>query len=351
MQFAKYIFAALILAATAARAEPPVTATIETTLGTDAEQIRQFAFDGDDETFFASSANAGPADHFTLVFDQPAAVQSIAVVTGGKDGSGRLEAGLLQVSADGKTFETAAKFVDGMTKVDLPGRQVRAIRIAPEEELKHSLAIREIAIASQPAVSVFRYPVEFLVDAGEAPELQAWADRAAKVCQRAYPMINEELKSEGFRPPRVVRLAIKRDYRGVAATSGDRIVASADYFKHHLDDVGALVHETAHVVQHYTGRRNPSWLVEGVADYVRFFKFEPGNLGAIDPERARHDGSYRVSAAFLAYLAEKYDQEIVRKLNQRMRDGQYEESAFQELAGKSLAELGAEWRASLKPAD
>lgn len=176
MQLAKYFFAALLVAEAAARAEPPVTATIETTLGTEAEQIRQFAFDGDEETFFASAANAGPTDHFTLVFEQPAAVQAIGVVTGGKDGSGRLEAGLLQVSADGKTFETLAKFAEGMAKVDLQKRRVRAIRIAPEEELKHSLAIREIAIASQPAVSVFRYPVEFFVDAGEAPELQAWAD-------------------------------------------------------------------------------------------------------------------------------------------------------------------------------
>ena len=48
------------------------------------------------------------------------------------------------------------------------------------------------------------------------------------------------------------------------------------YFKANPDDIGAMVHETVHCVQLYRGRGNPGWLVEGVADYVRFFKYEPG---------------------------------------------------------------------------
>jgi hypothetical protein len=328
-----------------ARAEPPLAATIETTLSTASDQIRQLAFDGDQDTFFASGANVGPADHFTLAFDKPAAVKSIRIVTGRPDGDDALDAGTLQVSSDGKAFEDLAKFSSGAASAELNGKPLRAVRIVPAEELKHSLAIREIEIESQPAVSVFRYPVEFVVDASDAPEMKPWADEAARICERAYPMINEELKSDGFKPPRLVRMTLKPDYRGVAAASGDRIVGSVRFFKEHPDDFGAMVHETAHVVQHYRGGKNPGWLVEGVADYVRFFKFEPGNLGRIDPKTARYDGSYRVTAAFLAYLVEKYDKQIVLKLNQRMRDGQYEEKVFQELTGKSLQELDAEWRA------
>ena len=79
-----------------------------------------------------------------------------------------------------------------------------------------------------------------------------------------------------------------------------------------------MVHEAAHVVQSYRGHGNPGWLVEGVADYVRFFKYEPENLGRIDPDRARYDASYRVSAAFLAYLADRYDPELVRSVNARL---------------------------------
>jgi hypothetical protein len=84
-----------------------------------------------------------------------------------------------------------------------------------------------------------------------------------------------------------------------------------------------------------------------MADYVRFFKFEPGKLGRIDPDGAHYNDSYRVTAAFLAYLAEKYDKEIVLKLNKILREGHYKAEVFEELTGKTVEQLDEEWRASL----
>ena len=55
-----------------------------------------------------------------------------------------------------------------------------------------------------------------------------------------------------------------------------------------------------------------------------------------------------MTAAFLAYLTEKHDKEIVRKLNAAMRAGRYTEHLFKERTGKSVKELDEEWRASLK---
>jgi hypothetical protein len=81
--------------APAARDGQPVAATIETTLATASGQIRQFAFDGDGNTFFASAQNAGRADHFTLVFDEPVAVKSVAATTGRPGGGDRLDVGVL----------------------------------------------------------------------------------------------------------------------------------------------------------------------------------------------------------------------------------------------------------------
>ena len=46
-------------------------------------------------------------------------------------------------------------------------------------------------------------------------------------------------------------MTLKKSYRGVAAASGSRITGSVKYFKDHPDDVGAMIHETAHIVQHY----------------------------------------------------------------------------------------------------
>jgi basic secretory peptidase family protein len=193
-----------------------------------------------------------------------------------------------------------------------------------------------------------KYTVEFVVDVTDAPEMKDWAEKVARICERQYPMICEELKSDGFKPTQRIMMALKKDYKGVASTSGDNIVGSVQFFKAHPDDVGAFVHETVHVVQKYQGRGNPGWLVEGIADYIRFFKYEPGKIGRLDPERVRYDGSYRQSAAFLAYLTEKYDRELVRKINAVMREGKYKEEIFKELTGKTVQELGNEWKASLR---
>jgi hypothetical protein len=178
--------------------------------------------------------------------------------------------------------------------------------------------------------------------------MKEWAEKAAWECEQAYPMICELLRSDGFKPPHLVRMALKESYRGVAAAGGGRITGSVKYFKDHPNDVGAMVHETVHIVQRYRSRGNPSWLVEGVADYVRFFKYEPGKLGRINPDRARYDRSYRVTAAFLAYLTGKYDEEIVPKLNRVMREGKYKEEVFEQLTGKPVKELDEEWRATLR---
>ena len=337
----------LALLSVSTATDQPVVATIETSLATATAQIRQYAIDGDSNTFFASAKSPGSADHFTFVFDQPVSVQSISVVTGRPDGSDALDEGKLEVSSDGKTFRELARFTDGKVKAAPGENGVRAVRIRPTVDMQHPLAIRELTIQSEPSVAVFKYPVEFVVDVTDEPEMKDWAENVAKVCTQAYPMINEELKSHGFKPPRVVTLSLKKDYRGVAFASGNRITGSVEYFKEHANDVGAMVHETVHVVQHYRGEGNPGWLVEGVSDYIRFFKFEPGKIGRINANRAHYNGSYRVTAAFLAYVTDKYDKQLVRKLNEAMRTGRYKKEMFQELTGKGLEDLDKEWRAAL----
>jgi hypothetical protein len=328
--------------------KPPVAATVETTLATAKGQIRQFALDGDADTYFASAKDAGGEDHFTVVFDRPVSLKSVMVTTGRPKGGDALDDGTLEASEDGKKFEPLAKFADGKAVAKPAGKTVRAVRLKPAADLKHPLAVREIAIESDPPVAVFKYPVEVVVDVSDAPDMKEWAEKAARVCERQYPMICEELKSDGFRPRSTITMTLKKDYNGVAQAAGGRITGSVKYFKAHPDDVGAMVHETVHCVQVYRTRNNPGWLVEGIADYVRFFKYEPGKIGPINANRARYDGSYRVTAAFLAYLTEKYDKEIVRKLNKAMRDGEYNEDVFKELTKKTVKELDEEWRASLR---
>jgi hypothetical protein len=331
-----------------AQAEPPVAATIETTLRTADGKIRQFAFDGALDTYFATAQPIGADDHFTLVFDRPVTVTALAVLTGQPDGSGKLDSGALEVSEDGTTFTTIAPFLEGEARAQSKGRQVRAVRLKPTGAGTQPFAIREFAIESSPKVAVFQYPIEFTLDVSDAPEMKEWGEKVVRICERQYAMINDELKSDGFKPPHLVTMELKNSYKGVAQASGSRITGAVKYFKAHPDDVGAMVHETAHVVQRYRTGNNPGWLVEGIADYVRFFKYEPGRLGRIDPERARYNGSYRTSAAFLAFVAENHDKEIVRKLNKALREGEYREDNFKVLTKKTVQELDEEWRKALR---
>jgi Peptidase of plants and bacteria len=133
-------------------------------------------------------------------------------------------------------------------------------------------------------------------------------------------------------------------------TLGEDVSCNIAWFRRNLqgEAAGAVVHEMVHVVQQYK-RSNPGWLVEGIADYIRWFNYEPQKHGADihNPANARYDGSYRVTANFLDWVTENYDKDIVPKLNAAMRKGEYREELWQQRTGKSAAELGAEWKASL----
>lgn len=325
-----------------------MTAVVESSMPTASRQIRQFAFDGDTETYFASANHPGGGDHFTLVLDRPVPVSSIAVVTGRPDGSDTLDAGAMEVSDDGIAFAELAKFADGSARGDAKGRSIRAIRVRPTSDLTHPLVIREIQVDSAEPVATFGYPVEFAVDVTDAPEMKEWAEKAARLCERWYPKINEALKSEGHRPRTYVSLVLSGSSKGVAMAGGGKITGSVRFFKKNPDDLGAMIHETVHIAQGYRNRNNPSWLVEGVADYYRFFVYEPGKAGPVNPKRAHYNGCYRTTATFLAYLADEYDDEIVFKLNTLMREGRYKKEAFEELTGETLQELDEEWLASLR---
>ena len=350
----RFLLAAILMMPAALHVQQPktpsVAAVVESSLKTDGENIRQLAFDGHADTYFASANNPGKDDHFTLIFDQPVAIHAVTVTTGKPKGGDTLSAGVLEFSADGKTFERLADFKDGSAHFKSDSVKAKALRIRPTADMKHPLAIREFTIKSEPKVAVFKYPIEFSVDVTDAPEMMEWADKVARVCERNYAMINEELASEGFKPRTQISMTMKKDENGVAYASGGNIVGSVKFFKAHPDDVGAMVHETVHCVQAYRTRGNPGWLVEGIADYIRFFKYEPGKIGKIakDPH---YNGSYRTTAAFLNFVTTQYDKDLVKKVNKSMREGEYREEIWKVLTKKTLKELDEEWRTSMKKKD
>jgi len=224
--------------------------------------------------------------------------------------------------------------------------------------------------ANQPSGEVQREIVEadggtykITIETTETPDLTEWAHKElAPVVQKWYPKLVKMLPSEGFQAPRRVSIAFSATMRGVAAAGGTRVRCAANWFRRELqgEAKGAVVHELVHVVQNYgiarrtnpNPTRTPGWLVEGIADYIRWFLYEPETHGAEitgrNISRARYDGNYRISANFLNWATETYDKDIVRKLNAAARQGSYNEEMWTKLTGHTVQELGDEWKASLE---
>ena len=194
--------------------------------------------------------------------------------------------------------------------------------------------------------------VEITIDTSETPELADWAEMTLRpVLEKWYPIIEHDLPSDGFTPPQKFKIVFLKDMKGVANTSGTLVRCAAGWFKKNLkgEAVGAVVHEMVHVVQQYPAGKNPGWLVEGTADYIRWFKYEPiSKRPHVNPEKARYTDSYRTSAAFLNYICEAHNKDIVRKLNAVMRQGRYEPKVWKELTGNTVDELWDEYVATLK---
>jgi hypothetical protein len=152
----------------------------------------------------------------------------------------------------------------------------------------------------------------FTIDATAAPDLLSWAERKLQpVVQEWYPKLIDLLPSDGFQPATNVTLRFRNDMQGTpAATSGARISMNSVWFRRELnrEALGSVVHEMVHVVQSYgaarlnnpAAMRTPGWLVEGIADYIRWFLFEPETKGAEITQRnlarAKYDASYRISS-------------------------------------------------------
>ncbi len=197
-----------------------------------------------------------------------------------------------------------------------------------------------------------------LLDCSDAPELESWGKNAIELAGKWYPIISELLNGNEPAPPRTITIVIGK-MEGIACTSGNHITIAISWIGNHPDDTGVLIHELVHVVQDYRVP-TPSWIVEGIADYIRFFRYE--NQWdwecRIDPDKSHYTDGYRTSAAFLRWIAATYcedadskpvqEEMFLRKLHQTCREGVYSDDFFVETTGKTLDTLWKEFTHDLK---
>ncbi len=193
------------------------------------------------------------------------------------------------------------------------------------------------------SLSALAQDVKVTVDTSEVPELAQWGEQAKALVETWHPKIAELLKSDGYKPPMELKLVFKKDMKGVAFASGRTITIAADWVKAHPDDLGMVVHELTHLIQSYPPSRE-GWLVEGIADHIRFIHFEPQTkLTLRNPKTASYRDSYRTAAMFLAWVEKTYDPDLVIKLNQALRSRSYKPEIFKDLTSKTLDELWTEF--------
>ena len=204
-----------------------------------------------------------------------------------------------------------------------------------------------------------RYQVT--LDLTETPDLKPWStNQLIPMIQQWYPRIVAFLPSTNYEAPRKLSIRFKADKPGVADTSGTRITCAAPWFRENLkgEAVGAVFHEMVHVVQQYGNSRRregsvrpPGWLVEGIPDYIRWYKFEPESHGAeisrARANRVRYSDSYRVTANFLNWVSTKYAADLVPALNAAIREGAYRSEIWEDLTKHKLDDLGEEWKKTL----
>jgi hypothetical protein len=183
-------------------------------------------------------------------------------------------------------------------------------------------------------------------DSSQQRQLKDMALAYAQTARNAWGLIGSVL-GETSSPPQITIQISYRYLIGAAGARGDLIRVNAEYALMHRDDLGLIVHELTHVAQGYRGEP-PDWLTEGIADYVRYFGFEPEERRPVVFARdANPKGSYKTTACFLDWVGHTYKPDIVQKLNGLLRQGAYADDAWVGLTGRSLDQLGEEWKKSL----
>ena len=202
-------------------------------------------------------------------------------------------------------------------------------------------------------------PIE--IDVTDFPESKAWAETAEAILIRWYgPLtsmlatdgrdpITKELTGVAFKAPSKIRLVFKKEISAPAWASGGEITVSGKWITEHPDDLGMMVHELTHVIQQYPRNEvDTGWLTEGIADYIRWWKYEPelhATRGRTKPDftKAKYTDAYRTTAVWLAWMSKKYDMRIVPCLDFKLRQGKNPMPVFIERTGKSADDLWQEF--------
>jgi hypothetical protein len=188
-----------------------------------------------------------------------------------------------------------------------------------------------------------------VVDARDAPELLPVGRQMIATLGENYGGMLELLDGPGFQPPGTITLTFRAGIKNPAFASGGGITLSSDWFAKRPGDVGVVVHEVAHIMQRYPVGK-PSWLIEGIADYVR----HQANLndGWRAPTKPRPEWSYTqgygITTGFLLYVEKHHSKDVVMVMNRALRARTYNDGLWEKLTGMTVDKLWSEYQQTAK---
>ena len=337
----------------AAVVPPTVEGLLYSTMPSEGTHHPEMAADSDEKTYFRSAYGMDDGDEFLLRLSQPIPVSVLKIMTGDPEGQDALTTGFVETSTDGVNFTRAATFnAQGVASKAMGGKLVQDVRIRLNSGAGiPALLIREITLTSPTKISHMQLgPGRGFIDLSEAPDLTVWSQKAEAQMEQSWSDGAALLYTDKFLPPNMVHVVYRtgEGVTGVAATGGGVMTINSAWCRAHPENTGLTVHETAHVLQAYAGY-NPVWLVEGIADYIRWVKFEPQNFHPrLNPKTATYHDSYQTSATFLAWCELHYDSALVSKLSKALRFGTYRNDMFAKYCGKDVDTLWAEFLVAYK---
>lgn len=158
-----------------------------------------------------------------------------------------------------------------------------------------------------------------------------------------YPQLFNRFNPEAG--SKTVTFTIDPNYSGIAETLGSNVRYNPAYFNSNTEDFDAITHELMHVAQASFITNAPSWLIEGMADYVRY-KYGLSNKGWSLTNYAAgqsYTDAYRITARFLFWLEIHVRATIVNDLNTAMKQKTYSANTWSSLTGKSVDQLWSDY--------
>jgi len=216
------------------------------------------------------------------------------------------------------------------------------------------LAFAPAALAQTPALTL---TTDFRLKFSDADQaaLDAWIERLRAKVGVWWPILTTRLASPDYTPTSAIQLRfITIRPEGIPAATvrapgqDPAILIDPGGLLGRIlnpDTLGMIGHEMVHVVQNYP-RGQPGWLVEGIADYMRYYVLIPEDPArAFSPDGAEWSHGYQPTAGLLDFV-ETAHPGAVHDINAAMRAGGDGPALLEKIGGAPPEQLWRRYLAS-----